>query len=82
MEFCLNLSNYCFNTITIIDYGDQTEKSLFRYFSELQQNILYILKSNQIGKLMKINPYTKQLFHTVLETTMIGNKTTITSSDL
>jgi hypothetical protein len=72
LELSLNLSNYCFNTITIIDYTDQTEKSLFRFFSELHQNILFILKSNQIGKLTKINPYTKQLFDTVLATTIIG----------
>ena len=46
LEFCLNLSNYCFNTITIIDYTDRTEKSLFRFFSDLHQNILFILKRN------------------------------------
>jgi len=68
-ELCLNLSNYCFNTISIIDYTDRTEKSLFRYFSELQQNILFILKSNQIGKLTKTNPYTKELLDTI---TIIG----------
>ncbi|CAF3701575.1 unnamed protein product, partial [Rotaria sordida] len=70
-ELCLNLSNYCFNTITIIDYTDQTEKSLIRFFLELKQKILFMLKTNQIGKLTKTNPYTKQLYETVLETTNI-----------
>ncbi|CAF1030985.1 unnamed protein product [Rotaria sordida] len=70
-ELCLNLSNYCFNTITIIDYTDQTEKCLIRFFLELKQKILFMLKTNQIGKLTKTNPYTKQLYETVLETTNI-----------
>lgn len=72
LELYINLSNYCFQTTTIVDYTDQTEKSLFRFFSELKQNVLFILKSNQIGKLAKSNPYTKQLFESVLETTNIG----------
>ncbi|CAF1614656.1 unnamed protein product [Adineta ricciae] len=71
LELYINLSNYCFQTTTIVDYRDQTEKSLFRFFSELKQNVLFILKSNQIGKLVKTNPYTKQLFESVLETTNI-----------
>jgi hypothetical protein len=69
---CLNLSNYCFNTITIIDYTDKSEKSLFKYFTELQQNILIILKTNQIGKLMQNNPYTQQILDTVIQTTTSG----------
>jgi hypothetical protein len=64
-ELCLKFSNYCFNTISTIDETDRTEKNLFRFFSELQQNILFILKSNQIGKLTKTNPYTKQLLETI-----------------
>ncbi|CAF3854942.1 unnamed protein product [Adineta steineri] len=69
-DLYLNLSNYCFNTISTIDYTDRTEKSLFRFFSELHANILFILKSNHIGKLSKTNLYTKQLLDTVLETTL------------
>ena len=64
-QICLNLSNYCFNTITIIDYNDQSDKCLFRYFTELQQNVLSLLKTNQIGKLMQNNPYTKQILETI-----------------
>lgn len=73
-RLCLNLSNYCFNTASIIDFTDQTEKSLFRFFSELKQNILFILKSNHIGKLTKTNSYTKQLYDTVLQTTNTSKK--------
>ncbi|CAF1038931.1 unnamed protein product [Rotaria sp. Silwood1] len=80
-QICLNLSNYCFNTITIIDYTDRTEKSLYQFFSELKQNILFILKSNHIGKLTKTNPYTKQLYDTVLETTNIEYSQTINQDD-
>ncbi len=69
LELCLKFSNYCFNTISTIDEIDRTEKCFFRFFSELQQNILFILKSNHIGKLTKTNPYTKQLLETI---TMIG----------
>jgi hypothetical protein len=65
LELCLKFSNYCFNTISTIDENDRTEKSFFRFFSELQQNVLFILKSNQIGKLTKTNPYTKQLLETI-----------------
>lgn len=75
-ELCLNFSNYCFNTISIIDYTDRSEKNLFQFFSELQANILFILKSNQIGKLTKTNPYTKQLLDvlTIIEhSQMINN---------
>jgi len=72
LDLYLNLSNYCFNTISTIDYTDRTEKSLFRFFSELQQNVLFILKSNHIGKLTKTNPYTKQLLDAVLQTTITG----------
>jgi len=68
-QICLNLSNYCFNTITIIDYIDKSEKSLFKYFTELQLNILNILKTNHIGKLIQNNPYTKQIIDTIIQTT-------------
>lgn len=67
-QLCLNISNYCFNTITIIDLKDKTERPLFRYFTELQNNILVILKANHIGKLIQNNPYTKQVFDTVIQT--------------
>jgi hypothetical protein len=72
LELCLNLSNYTFNTMTSVDYTDRTEKSLLKVFSELQQNILFILKTNHIGKLNINNPYTKQILDAVLETTIIG----------
>ena len=62
LELCLKCSNYCFETSLIVE---QIEKNFFRFFSELQQNIFFILKSNQIGKLTKSNPYTKQLFETI-----------------
>ncbi|CAF3553504.1 unnamed protein product [Rotaria sordida] len=65
---CLNISNYCFNTITIIDLTDKSEKCLFKYFAELKQNILNILKANHIGKLIHNNPYAKQVFDTVIQT--------------
>ncbi len=68
-QICLNLSNYCLNTITIIDYTDKTDKCLFKYFTELQQNVLNILKTNQIGKLVQNNPYTKQILQTISQTT-------------
>jgi hypothetical protein len=68
-QICLNLSNYCFNTITIINYTDKSEKSLFKYFTELQKNILIILKTNHIGKLIQNNPYTKQILDTVIQIT-------------
>ena len=71
LKLCLNLSTYCFNTISKIDFSDRTEKSLFRYFSELQQSIIFILKSNHIGKLPKINPYMKQLYDNVVQATII-----------
>jgi hypothetical protein len=64
-QICLNLSNYCFNTMTIIDYNDKSDKCLFKYFTELQQNVLNILKTNQIGKLIQNNPYTKQILQTI-----------------
>ncbi|CAF3633712.1 unnamed protein product [Rotaria socialis] len=80
-ELCLSLSNYCFNTNSINDFGDRTEKSLLRFFSDLKQNILFILKSNHIGKLTKTNPYTKQLYDTVLETTNIEHSQTINEDD-
>ncbi|CAF4429896.1 unnamed protein product [Rotaria sp. Silwood2] len=80
-QLCLNLSNYCFNTIITIDYSDRTEKSLFQFFSQLKQTILFILKSNHIGKLTKTNPYTKQLYDTVLETTNIEHSQTMNEND-
>jgi hypothetical protein len=67
-QICLNLSNYCFNTNTILDYTDQTDKCLFKYFTEFQENILTILKTNHIGKLIQINPYAKQILDTVTQT--------------
>ena len=67
-QLCLNLSNYGFNTIKIIDFKDKTEKSLFKYFTELQKNIFIILKTNKIGKLIQINPYTKQILNTIVQT--------------
>jgi hypothetical protein len=73
-RLCLNLSNYCFNTLTIIDYTDKTERCLFRYFTELQQNILNILKTNHIGKLIQNNPYTQQILDTVIQTTTTAGK--------
>ncbi|CAF3540062.1 unnamed protein product [Adineta steineri] len=68
-KLCLSLSNYCFNTITIIDEADKSERCLFKYFTELQKNIISILKSNHIGKLVQNNPYTKQILDTVIQTT-------------
>ncbi|CAF3420406.1 unnamed protein product [Rotaria sp. Silwood1] len=65
---CLNISKYCFNTVTIIDLKDKTEKCLFKYFTELKQNILIIFKTNHIGKLIQNNPYTKQVLDTVIQT--------------
>ena len=62
LELCSKFSNYSFDTMMIIE---PTEKNFFRFFSEFQQNIFFILKSNQIGKLAKANPYTKQLFDTM-----------------
>lgn len=62
VELCSKLSNYFFDTMMI---SEPTEKNFFGFFSELQQNIFFILKSNQIGKLAKTNPYTKQLIETM-----------------
>lgn len=63
----LDLANICFYTITIVDYQDKTEKSLFRFFSELQTNVFNCLKTHQIGKLNETNPYIKHLLATVLQ---------------
>ncbi|CAF1408004.1 unnamed protein product [Adineta ricciae] len=67
---CLTISNYCFDTLTAIDEKDQSERCLFRYFTELQQNILAILKTNHTSKLLQSNPYTKQILDTVIQTSI------------
>ncbi|UJR26987.1 hypothetical protein I4U23_008294 [Adineta vaga] len=69
-HLCLTLSNYCFDTITLIDENDRSERCLFRYFTELQHNIINILKTNHINKLIQNNPYTKQILDTVTQTTI------------
>lgn len=71
LQICLNLSNYSFETITMIDYTDKSERSLFKYFTELQEKISIILKTNNIAKLIQTNPYTKQILDTIIQTTGI-----------
>lgn len=64
-ESCLDLSNYCFHTTTVINYQDRTEISLLKYFSDLQKNVFQLVKSDQIGKLVQINPYVKLILQTI-----------------
>jgi len=66
-QLALDLATNCFYTITIIDYQDKTEKSLFRFFTEFQTNVFNCLKTHQIGKLNENNPYIKHLLASVLQ---------------
>lgn len=68
LHLCLTISNYCFDTITYVDYSDKTEKCLFKYFTELQQNIFILIKKNHIGQLIQNNPYAKQVLDTAVQT--------------
>ena len=72
-EQCLNFSTYAFDIHPMIDFTDHTEKSLLRFFSDLHQRIVHITKSQDIGKMSKLNQYTRHIFEAVLETTITGN---------
>lgn len=69
LDICFQLSAYCFNTQTMIDYADRTDMCLFKYFTELHGNVSMILQSNQLGKFMQSNPYTKEILQTVIQST-------------
>jgi hypothetical protein len=71
-DLTLHLSMICFSTNSTIDYTDRTEKSLLRYFSQLQQHIFHLYKNGHIGNLHGNNLYTKDLLETLTETMTIG----------
>lgn len=70
---CLKLSNYAFNTISQIDFNDKTERSLFRYFSEFQMNVVNGLNTERIRLVNEANPYVKQLIESIVPPTKIGS---------
>lgn len=71
-QVSVDLSNYCFYTMTIVDYQDKSEKSLFKFFTEFQTKIFQCLKTYQIGKLTEHNPYIRRLLDTVTQPTGTG----------
>jgi hypothetical protein len=71
-QVSLDLSNYCFYTMTIVDFQDKSEKSLFKFFTEFQMKIFQSLKTYQISKLTENNPYIRRLLDTVDQPTATG----------
>ncbi|CAF2597782.1 unnamed protein product [Rotaria sp. Silwood2] len=57
----INWLNYILNQ-------NKSENCLFKYFTELKRNILTILKTNHIEKLIQNNSYAKQVLDTVIQT--------------
>ncbi|CAF1559074.1 unnamed protein product [Rotaria magnacalcarata] len=81
LHLCLIISNYCFNTIAIVDFADKTEISLFKYFTQLQQHVFDIIKTNQIGKLIQNNSYAKQVLDIAIQTRAEHPEHTVTNDE-
>ncbi|CAF3373526.1 unnamed protein product [Rotaria socialis] len=81
LHLCLIISNYCFNTIAVLDFADKTEISLFKYFTQLQQHVFDIIKANQIGKLIQNNSYAKQVLDIAIQTRAEHSKHSVTNDE-
>ena len=68
-KLCWNLSAYLFNTNNVVIHPkDRTEKHLLRYFSELYQYVLDLLRTGSLERVHNNHPHKKLLIEELLKT--------------